>query len=69
MASTTYIDPRSGRTFHSDAPRPFFVRTRSRGTDRYFGSADKAVTYLRTLSWGQVFFEYAPGCGTLVEKI
>lgn len=58
--SHTFAD---GRTLHTYVTRPFIVR--NNGRTRAFGSY--ATARAAANGGDQIFFDYEPGCGRLIE--
>ena len=50
----------------SHTTRPFYVRAYGGNPSRFFGSEKAALRYL-AMTGGSLFFDYAPGCGTLIK--
>lgn len=61
---TTTQDLPNGQTMTSNVARPYAVRLR--GVTRSFGSL--AAARAAAEGGAQIFFDYAPGCGTLLEQ-
>lgn len=66
--STTFTHPDDRWTLTSALRLPFLVRymNGSFGRDRHFGSLGAAQKALDGTC--QIFFEYAQGCGRLIER-
>ena len=54
-----------GRTLHSDLARPYAVRLN--GVTRSFGSL--AAARRAAAPGSHIFFDYAAGCGVLLERV
>ena len=64
----TYTD-RSGKTYRADhTTRPFYVRAYGGNPSKWFGSEAAARRYLARTG-GSLFFDYAPGTGTFIDRM